>query len=299
METLRLQTFMVFMLSSCGFVLSFQINHLLYTQSNPTAPQTLDRNDASSILNSNFDSSLPVKFIIHGYRESGNSEWALKMKDELLVHAPMNVIVVDWQDGSSGWYFTCSANTAQVGEDTHLLISHLQTQTGLSLNNVHLIGFSLGAQVAGNTGKRNPSIARISGLDPAGPDFSGKGASDRLDPTDAQFVDVLHTDGEPLWQGGFGYYEPCGHVDFYPNGGTRQPGCGLVGEICHHMRAPAYYTESINSDCPFTAYPCTLGQESCSTCNGNCGFMGFHADKSQANEVFYVETNSESPYCRG
>lgn len=31
-------------------------------------------------------------------------------------------------------------------------------------------------------------------LDPAGPQFTGTEAQDRLDPTDAQFVDVLHTD---------------------------------------------------------------------------------------------------------
>lgn len=32
------------------------------------------------------------------------------------------------------------------------------------------------------------------GLDAAGPMFTGKPADERLDHTDAQFVDVLHTD---------------------------------------------------------------------------------------------------------
>lgn len=31
-------------------------------------------------------------------------------------------------------------------------------------------------------------------LDPAGPQFTGTSKEDRLDPTNAQFVDVLHTD---------------------------------------------------------------------------------------------------------
>lgn len=41
--------------------------------------------------------------------------------------------------------------------------------------------------------------------------------------TDAAFVDVIHTDG-----GIFGFPNPLGHADFYPNGGKPpQPGCSL------------------------------------------------------------------------
>lgn len=38
-----------------------------------------------------------------------------------------------------------------------------------------------------------------SALDPAGPMFTGNPPEDRLDPTDAQFVDVVHTDMDGLY----------------------------------------------------------------------------------------------------
>jgi len=47
----------------------------------------------------------------------------------------------------------------------------------------------------------------------------------RLDPKDALFVDAIHTDGQRIWQLGWGMMDPVGHADFYPNGGDDQPGC--------------------------------------------------------------------------
>ena len=74
------------------------------------------------------------------------------------------------------------------------------------------------------------SIPFIStGLDPAGPLFSATDPAVRLDPTDAQFVDVIHTDAN-RW----GTFQALGHIDFYPNGGLDQLGCPSVtdGKLC-------------------------------------------------------------------
>jgi hypothetical protein len=57
-------------------------------------------------------------------------------------------------------------------------------------------------------------VGRITGLDPSGPLFHSVGRADRLDPSDAQFVDVIHTAGK--WVGND---DISGHADFFPNGG--------------------------------------------------------------------------------
>lgn len=57
------------------------------------------------------------------------------------------------------------------------------------------------------------------GLDPALPLFMTVSKDEKLDSSDADFVDVIHTNA--LIQGKI---EKCGHVDFYMNGGVMQPG---------------------------------------------------------------------------
>lgn len=55
------------------------------------------------------------------------------------------------------------------------------------------------------------------GLDPAGPLFEAQHTKARLDSTDANFVDVIHSNGENLILGGLGSWQPMGDVDFYPS----------------------------------------------------------------------------------
>ena len=64
----------------------------------------------------------------------------------------------------------------------------------------------------------------MTGLDPAGPQHTKVGNDLRLDKNDAAQVDVIHTNTI-----GFGTKraETVGHIDFFPNGGAKQPGCPL------------------------------------------------------------------------
>lgn len=69
---------------------------------------------------------------------------------------------------------------------------------------MHIIGFSLGAHVSGFAGAELPGLSRITGLDPAGPLFESQHPKARLDSTDANFIDVIHSNGENLILGGLG-----------------------------------------------------------------------------------------------
>lgn len=62
------------------------------------------------------------------------------------------------------WYFTAARNTRVVGEYTARFIDYLVAR-GLQLSSLHLIGLSLGAQMAAVTGSnvRSGKVSRITG----------------------------------------------------------------------------------------------------------------------------------------
>jgi hypothetical protein len=53
-------------------------------------------------------------------------------------------------------------------------------------------------------------LGRITGLDPSGLQYHYTAMSEKLDKSDATFVDVIHTTTSP-----FGIGTSIGHVDFY------------------------------------------------------------------------------------
>ncbi|KAK7861911.1 hypothetical protein R5R35_010809 [Gryllus longicercus] len=303
---------------------------VLYTRRNPNEGQVMRARSDSSIRKSNFDPKKPTKFIIHGFIDTPLSTWVKEMRRELVKHGDWNVIVVDWAGGSLPLYTQATANTRLVGLELAHFVNYLQKQYGLEPAQVHMIGHSLGAHTAGYAGERIAGLGRITGLDPAEPYFQGLPSFVRLDPSDANFVDVIHTDGKSIFLLGYGMSQPCGHLDFYPNNGKEQPGCDLtetplpltlikegleeasrVLVACNHIRAIKLFTDSINGECPYVAHQCDSYQRflqgRCFSCHENgssCAIMGLRADESftQApnrapGSKFFITTGKEFPYC--
>lgn len=131
--------------------------------------------------------------------------------------------MVDWSDLCfAPLYFAAFGNLRGVGARVAEVLDSMATQGLLNTAQLHLIGHSLGAHVAGVVGERLAAgrVPRITGLDPARPMINLIKTDGRLSPDDADLVDVIHTSA-----GSLGIQNTVGHVDFYPNGGKAQPGC--------------------------------------------------------------------------
>ena len=236
----------------------------------------------------------------------------------IFIKDDVNVIVVDWGNGAAlPNYVQAAANTQLVGKQIALLIKWIIFEKSLTAKDFHLIGFSLGAHIAGFAGMEIANISRITGLDPASPLFEGYDEKARLDPNDAEFVDVIHSNGDSFFRGGLGSFQPMGHVDFYPNGGRNQVGCNsvLVGAIsdifyrkwqslCHHRRAFRFFIDSMVSTCQFSAFGCESYEKylrgECFDCDKDrtkCGHMGYFADKSSGRGKMYLVTRDKEPFC--
>jgi Ca2+-binding RTX toxin-like protein len=236
--------------------------------------------------------------IIHGFQNQGGNEkidtggnqnnqfipetWMSERAKALREREPdANIILVDWEDGAKpalglNIYNEAATNTREVGDQ---LAQYLKARN-LDPNKIELMGHSLGAHVSGFAGAKYKEIAgkelnRITGLDPAGPNFETRetgnfrtvivqGAlpntsttvqiperepappSDRLDPDDAKRVVVLHTSSF------LGNELLLGDLDFFvnPNNFLQQPGIGpIVGAFgANHGYANELYTQLIKGN---------------------------------------------------
>ena len=166
---------------------------LLFTRKNRDQHQYLKYNDATGLKNSNFDGNKPTKFVIHGWNTDINKDpWPQNMARNFLDLEDANVIVVDWKNGAAHIHYGKSASDCRVvGAQIAQLFQWLTEQTSADASKLHIVGHSLGAHISGYAGERIPNLARITGLDPAGPYFANTSKEVRLDETDALFVDAV------------------------------------------------------------------------------------------------------------
>lgn len=278
-----------------GFSLN-PVHYYLYTRLNKQKPQIIKETD-KSIEKSNFNAEHPTRFVIHGWFQSYLFPMNIEIRDAWLSRGDYNIIVVDWPRARSLEYISSVLAVPGAGAKVAKMIDYLVKKHNISLDTLHIIGHSLGAHVAGYTGKSiktNGQVHTIIGLDPASPFFLYKNPKTRLSSTDAFYVESIQTNGNTL-----GFLQPIGKGAFYPNGGGNQPGCPLdVTGVCSHNLSPTYYAEAVRMN-NFVAYKCDTYREAvarnCTAPHINVR-MGSISNAQSVAGIYYVPVNKKSPF---
>ncbi|XP_052903452.1 lipase member H-like [Anopheles moucheti] len=262
---------------------------LLWTEkSNPEERVELRFNDLSALRNTTFDPRNPTRILIHGWLGDWQSAAVRELSRAYLAKGAYNVIGIDWSAGSSTIVYPAArlrvgAVAAAIAKQIGVLL-----QAGQHPSQIVIIGHSLGAHIAGLTGKHyqtEPKLAAVIALDPAGPLFGRDQPSERVDAFDAAYVEVIHTN-----KGLLGHRDALGQADFYPNGGQSQPGC--LTSTCSHEKAVEYFRRSLGTDGEplYVGRQCDAGAVS-NKCDGAQAVMGGDLNdsyKAKMNGLFYL-----------
>ncbi|XP_058816603.1 lipase member H-A [Topomyia yanbarensis] len=277
----------------------------LYTRQTQSNPTQLDLFEPGTIDHAPFAPDRPLIVLIHGY--TGHRDYAPNdsIRPAYLDYAEFNIISLDYNPlVQEPCYYQAVRNLPTVANCTAQLLDYMVDRRIFTLDDIHVVGFSLGSQVSGQIANyiQTGILKRITGLDPAKPLFIAAPNENKLDQSDAEFVQVIHTDVLAR-----GILHPSGHADFYVNGGVEQPGCRdqsnqTTGE-CNHNRAPKYYAESIATEVGFYGYRCAhwylymLGL--CRASNDSTiAIMGAYTPNTTRGQYF-LDVNSQPPYAQG
>ncbi|XP_032453794.1 pancreatic lipase-related protein 2-like [Nasonia vitripennis] len=307
--------------------LTYQKFHLhIHLSSRKKAFQLIQDDPKVSPTAMNFDLRHRTVVIVHGFMGHPRRLLMQNLANQLLTwlsycskNEDINVLHIDWSDGCSQifQYYQAAVNAEYAGIRIKEFFRQLKTNW---IENAELLRI-----------EENLLIDRVTGLDPAEICFEDDGIPIRLSKKNARFVDAIHTDAIHTKNDGFGIRDPIGHVDFYVNGGSTQPGCDrreiffVYGDVldiiahmlknvgCHRIRAAQVFTYSLeqtkSNQCKYWAHPWNLSSNQAEThrvlskpCNASvCPEMGINADlydyQNTETNTFYVATTSSVPFC--
>ncbi|RWS02134.1 pancreatic triacylglycerol lipase-like protein, partial [Dinothrombium tinctorium] len=271
----------------------------------------------SILLSLPFDSKKNTIILIHGWLNNYKTSngWIQGICNITRDYGPheYQIIFVDWgHAASSPYYVPAAANVNIVASVIASFLKLLVIVRNANTSRFHIIGFSLGAHIAG-----------FVGLDPAAPLFDGFESNFRIDKDDAAMVEIVHTYSGKFFSG-FSLLGTVGKIDIYVNGGERQPNCrdppfgaiaGLFSSTpsCNHERSielTAFNFKKFGI-CQPVAYKCndyeTFLEGQCTECgdhNEKCTLLGIWPQESNyfltnkaSSGRFYLKTRGKRPFC--
>ncbi|XP_063903693.1 pancreatic triacylglycerol lipase [Zophobas morio] len=285
------------------------VRFVLYTKARRDKGAIIEPHAPGAARRAGVDPTLPTVIFIHGFSEVSPGQSGRFVADAYLSRKDnFNVILLDWSELSTfPWYIPAVRNVKMVAVKLRKFLEVFADSGEIPIRNLHIVGFSLGCHIAGFAGKQLKNglrIPRITALDPAFPEFSLRDSSRRISRTDADYIDVIHTDAGVL-----GLPIPVGHADFYPNGGRAlQPGCQpsylvqlrLVDQIfgCSHVRAWKLYAESVVNPDAFPATRCQTWRGPNKKCNFTKDSVMGYANNNRTRGQFYLLTNFKGPFSK-
>ncbi|CAH1397809.1 unnamed protein product [Nezara viridula] len=278
---------------------SQSVKFLFFNSSGVGEPHAVT--DVKYLTNEDYDNRKKTVVFIHGFADYYPGSFMIP----LLVQAysslgNRNIVAVEWGDlAAAPFYLSAAKNTFPVGKILAKFFNSMVKRKHHSMKMTEIIGFSLGAHVAGIASSFLVSKPkRIVGLDPAEVLFAESPLEYILDKEDAPLVEIIHTSG-----GFLGFKRPLGHRDFYPNGGLfPQPGCpGDISGLCSHRRAYQYFAEAVkNRGWGFKATKCdSMKNYTSGKCSGCPKLLMSNSNYNPAlNGTFFLFTNSQPPFGR-
>lgn len=270
--------------------------------------------DAADIVkNPHFDKP-KTHIYLHGFGESQDSESIHVIVDAYLKRKDINLITVDWAKAAGANYFDAAFHNIEVLAPVLADAILNLYKAGIDRKNLEVVAHSLGAQLAGMTGRQvilkttGRKIYRMAVLDAALPLFFPPFLP-TVNQNDAEHLQTIHTD-----IGTYGQITPLGHVDFWPNGGRQgQPGCPQPPiiplspqDLCSHQRSWRFWAESVananGTEPKFLGFPAQSYARFLTAGKGNLKNkpieMGINCPLN-AKGSYYLRTNSQPLFARG
>lgn len=138
----------------------------LYTRETVDNPTQLDMTNEQSVTTATIAKSNRVFVLLHGYTGHKDFSPNTEIRPEILKHGDHSVITVDYGPlVPEPCYIQAVHNLPVVAKCTAQLLDFMMSKSMFSLKNLHIIGFSLGAQTAGMIGNyvKTGKLPRITG----------------------------------------------------------------------------------------------------------------------------------------